>query len=335
MMKKYKTFLFLTILVLIISGCSAPNGIELSSSSNVITQQSETADVNANGGEPSVIHRTDATTVYIPPREYFDSEIGSCHSIVIAEYLRSEDVYMTTFVRHYFNVIEPIKGEFKQKEIIVEVTASKTYGDVEFLVDSQGEYIFTKGKRYVLLLNMDSSIFSEIPIRYYMKGIQIELDENDNINYIESIYQRIDTGIKTLDELKAYLPKHGSMTANTETGLYGALFTESEDLADIVAFSTQIVHVKVAEFKMVLQLKNKSVYVCDVLESLKGRFRLDTPDVHTFINSLEVGKEYILLLRTENPNPWYSCVSAKQNSIIPIEDTERVNKVYELLGIKH
>ena len=319
-----RTLLMYILALLLLAGCTP------------IAQNSKNAAGELNFTIPSEIdHATNTKPIFygpeisrmdMKPLDMFHYLLEtSSNSIVIAKYKGMEDEYKTHFAFHNFELIEVIKGDFDEKEFQISAPQNKEYEDAIYIHDNYIEKPYKKGENCIVFIRKADSIL--YGVEYVFCGIFISLDINNEIEVIQVADNTIDIGLKTIDELKVHLAHYIPLD---EPGVViGPPYTTSDKLEDVLEVAENVYRIRPTNKKY--PFDDKIYYQCDILEILKGEKPLYPPiDVLWYDGAMETGREYIIL-----SSSGINMLVSKAHGYIPIEDTQRVNQVYELLGIKH
>ena len=247
-----------------------------------------------------------------------------CNSIVIAKYKGMEDEYKTYYAFHNFELIEVIKGDFSEEEFQISAPQNKEYEDAIYTHDNYMEKPYKKGENCIVFIKKSDRIL--YGVEYNFCGIFVSLDINNEIEIIQVADNTIDIGLKTIDEFKTHL---GQYIPLDEPGVViGRPYTTSDKLEDAFEIAENVYRIRPTKKKY--PFDDKIYYQCDILEILKGEKPLYPPiDVVWYDGAMETGREYIIL-----SSSGINMLVSEAHGYIPIEDTARVNQVYELLGIQ-
>ena len=341
-MKRIKWYILIFAVVMLVSGCQ-PNKL-LENTPPVQTDEEWDPDTIVEGD----VHIDNMDTM-----DFFDEVIDQCYAIVKAKYINKVKGVHPGDYRYNFERIDTIKGKMDEKNFSMTIFGNIEYDGVvsQEIRPINGE--LKKGNVYVVAIEKHQSyLFYEAGYEYYSHTVTIELDDESNITYVSSLFQYLDEEkypFKNEAQLRAYI-QSTAKTGMTEGFYQGEPFTDSEDLGEIVNMSMMIIEGKVREAGFQRDVEDLKHYYVEATKMLKAPEYLwkyendlktiNNVDILSRKNSLTVGEDYLLILTFEElewlPYPTsYLVASSNVNcSIIPLGDTERVNKVYELLGIQ-
>ena len=257
----------------------------------------------------------------LPASEQLDITLEYCYTVVQAKYVGSN-----TQVFEYQALImgdeEVLSPEVIQQEIFA--PSGLYYRPAEL----------TKGDTYILFVDKILTVEKPTGVGYFIYPLSAKLVENDGLVFYAS-GEELKSDIKNIDQLKAHISK--TKPLNENGSVLGYEVEPTGILENVVAFSPFIVRGEVCLVESVL---DTSMYIqCSLLEMLKGESDLvgtasitvTVPDM-----TLKVGDECIFMISNTGDSEKLEIVggpcTSRKNSVIPIEDTQRVNKVYELLG---
>ena len=314
---------FLSLVLLLFFGCTSVKQNSANTATKLPFTIPDKDNLSASGKQ--IFYGPEASKMDITPIELFYYSLKDyCNSIVIAKYKGMEDEYKTHYALHNFELIEVIKGDFSEEEFQISAPQNKEYEDAIYVHDNYVKRPFKEGANCIVFLwKYDRILYGE---EYVFSSIVISLDANNEIEAIQVENDVIDMGFKTIEELKAHLAQYVPLD---EPGpVSGSPYTKSDKLEDALEVAHNVYKVK--PITTYDPFEDKIRYECEVLEVLKGEKPLYPPvTVLWYDGVMEVGKEYILSASANTYMP-----VSKAHGIIPIEDTQRVNKVYELLGIQ-
>ncbi|HBL84598.1 MAG: hypothetical protein A2Y17_00585 [Clostridiales bacterium GWF2_38_85] len=134
----------------------------------------------------------------------------------------------------------------------------------------------------------------------------------------ESIYEKIDRLFSYL-YCFVFSSVHNIVDRSPTTGKYiGYDYVRSNKTEDIVANSKYIFRLKVDKFIDEVTINNTERYTCSIVESLKGNVVDKSIEVIFSKGTVELGKEYIVLLDNKEHSIFYTLSS--KNSVKPVED---------------
>lgn len=189
---------------------------------------------------------------------------------------------------------------------------------------------YKTGNQYILVLSKNSSVYSG-DIYHVKADIFIQIDENGKIKTCKHYRDDLKKGFSNVDEFREYIKK---LTPLDKAGVENStLYTKSKNLADIVEALQNIFKVKIKGIKFESKT-DRNTYICSVIEILKGKTNCKVPGeiwAILFKGSVELGKEYILLLNTDNEHSLSYTLSSK-DSVILADDTQKVEQLLEMLN---
>ena len=283
------------------------------------------------GCQMAVAQATPQTTLTM--EDLMQTCFNECYAIVVAECAGFSKHRLENYINSHLTILETIKGGPVDANILLHMIKD-THSDMAFPA-------MKEGTKYLLAISKINNHLKYAPTGYGhgIHGVYVELTPQDEIVQILSLRMPVEKeAIKceTLQDMKDYIAAKCDIKApGIETGMP---FTRSEKIEEVVAFSYGVYKGTVTSLDFERTDVDMAIYTFDIAENVSRQKTAQTIKVATRKNTLEIGKEYILLLSPdESEEKNYYAVSSTNAlvSIIPIEDTERVNKVYELLGIKH
>ncbi|MBR5714659.1 MAG: hypothetical protein IKX58_07735 [Clostridia bacterium] len=147
---------------------------------------------------------------------------------------------------------------------------------------------FVKDEEYLFMTIPMASVYEDIELYYQADSVFPMTEGGSYEGYLKDI-----SGLSN-DELTAKLEEY--VSENEYRGEYNMLgsYCKSDDVNEVFDFSDCVVKVKVKSV-FLDSISDRTTYVCTVLESVKGKASEEI-NVTAFKNSLEDGKEYLLLL---------------------------------------
>ena len=196
---------------------------------------------------------------------------------------------------------------------------------------------FVKGDSYLLFLLREESLFLSEPQYSSMGRVCINLD-NIGEAYWHNGKLFFDEGTKAEDIIAYY--KSMAISKGYVKNPYTIKNIKNSDLKTVIDESAAVYRVKVLGKSTDSILQQASLYEVEILDALKGKNYIAT-DVTGYLvktkkNLLTVDNEYVITLSmVDNVRDKFSIfIQSADNGIIPIEDTETVEKVYEWLNLK-
>ena len=267
--------------------------------------------------QPQAEQNSDGLRRYVPPHELLTHTIEESYLVIRAKYIGSEN--------RKFEFLELIMGDEKTIEPIQTT-----------ILDNPYLYAFThysKDQEYILFI--DKGLCVTVPggsTYYVFNSAYAQIKPDEKISFWNDIGEQLDVGIDTIDGLKSYIAQIKPLDKNGK--ITGIDFERTGKLENVVAYSTYIIRAKVLQFER----ENGDGWDiwCEALDVIKGEGEKRELSISTYEKGIQVGKEYLFMLTNYGDPPdvlsYREHSAAQENSAIPIEDTERVNRVYELLG---
>lgn len=153
---------------------------------------------------------------------------------------------------------------------------------------------FAKDEEYLFMTIPMASVYEDIELYYQADSVFPMKEGGSYEGYLKDI-----KGLSN-DELSAKLEEY--VSNNEYMGEYNMLgsYCKSDNVNEVFDFSDCVVRVKVKSV-FLDSIPDRTSYVCTVLESVKGKASGEI-NVTAFKNSLEEGKEYLLLLMGSEEN---------------------------------
>ena len=329
---KRNAFVCVCLCVLLLAGCTAKTSPPAATASLSSTQLPVTSAAD-HTDELSIGNLSDSTgsnAIRYAPQDFFDQMLRSSYCIVRGELVEQKEVPSNdTRYKSYANelcITEVIKGELATDTITFMMEQDITYDSYRQLIEN---YVpLEKGAECIVVLQRLKNVYKGTDM-YLMGTPPILLDAQGNIAEIYSHKEKLDLPIKNVSEFKEYATKFVSLEGNGN--VWGNEYILQRYIENIVPLADCVLHVKANSVKTP-GAGDTTLYLCTMQEALKGTDIPDEIAVTTTKNAMEPGKEYLVLVMREPNSDMAFHVAAELNSVIPIEDTERVNKVYELLG---
>ena len=335
---KRNAFVCVCLCMLLLAGCAAQTSPPAGTASLSPTQSVNTVDSSPTpvAGYAGAFATSNHSGPYsyqgliTMPQDFFDQMLEQCYCIVRGELVEQKEVAADDIrSKSYANelrITEVIKGELATDTITFMMEQDITHDSYRQLIETYAP--LGKGAEYIVVLQRFKNVYKGTD-SYMMGTPPILLDAQGNIAEIYSHKEKLDLPIKNVSEFKEYATRFVSLEGNGT--ISGAEYTVETDVAHIVSFADCVLRVKVNSVKS-QGVGDTTLYLCTTQEMLKGAGIPDEIAVMTTKNAMEPGKEYLVLVMREPNSDMAFHVAAELNSAIPMEDTERVNKVYELLG---
>lgn len=186
------------------------------------------------------------------------------------------------------------------------------------MVRQYDESLFVYGNRSIVLSEEYSSVYEGIKSVYAAGEIINQQASKYNGDMPDVKGMKYDDILKKIEQ---YAEKNTYKGENTAYGVY----SESDKLEDIADFANCIVKVKTAKITN-NTVSDRTSYECKVIESLKGETASIIP-VIAFKDSMQVGKEYVLLLTKVGEVDTFYIMAAKQS--VFSADSEQARSIKE------
>lgn len=230
--------------------------------------------------------------------------VDNATHITDAEYIGYEvDEYGVA--RFKFKPVNTIMGTF-DSDIIYAVTGEKL------------EEKCTEGKVYMIFLEQIDSVYSDVQQYGFIQPQKKQLTAED------------DGWQKQHDDVKAILESNPQLYQNDGEE---KTFTLSNDMDEILNCSAHIFKVRVDNVFTESTIAPTTVYECSVTATLKSKPVNDNGNllINMFNDTVEVGKEYIVLLSdAQESAPVYTLSS--RNSVYTPEEAEQIPQLKEFLS---
>ena len=331
MQKTFIRMIVILIVVVMLTGC----GVQSIPAPPVISTSTRSSEADDNDPEffmPSTLGETSWQSYG------FDRIIKESSGIVTAR-LDDIDFSEIGFVLH-FSRTKVIWDGYIPENFTVQiyyVTLSEMSSEQGY---SKKDIPYEEGNEYVLSLLYAPSVFSEwhyqlfvntcIPmngdrivsekISWYSQKGNSKLKDTDNNELNFSTVQEIEEYINTLVD-----------TSKPSTSVYGVPYVFSDSPEDIVREADCIVQIHIDTMIPRMDDASRDIYFATTLDSFKEK-ALEELRLVFFEDTVKVGEEYLVcLIRSPGGGiPSYS-IASKKNSVIPMEDTERVAQYLDLL----
>jgi len=251
--------------------------------------------------------------------------------IVTGEYEKDSNTiwYGTDMHNYHFKLVEDIRGNFPDDEIVVNTPSVHS------------SWIAEPGKTYLLMLTEYRNVYEEGCER--LLGFPpILLDNKGELIASTAIGTELLSSLKihSKEQLLNYVdrlsPKEPSQNID------GIKFTNSSALGDIVEISDLIISVRISE--LANQTPTRETFYCEILETHIGdataRPRIAVPP-----GWFRCGETYLLMLCIlrnhdgtiaygidgQENSTIYCALAAPNNSYFPLTDTEKVAEVLQLV----
>lgn len=220
----------------------------------------------------------------------YEETIEQCTHIVEAVYEGSEIVDNYNDLK--FSVVDKIKGDMSDSLIYVQDS-----------YNLMAEY--ATGNTFVLFLDKHVSLYSTNDI-YTIRKCQPSKEVD--IKYIQDIINA--SQVEAPDK-------------------YGYVYTKSTDMKDILDVTANIFEVEVLDVELVSKYAPTTIYNCRVNKTMKNEPENSDIQIVFFNDTVEKGKDYIVLLAdTKVPSKLYT-LSSKNSVYTP----EEANKIPELSSL--
>jgi hypothetical protein len=258
----------------------------------------------------------------------FEEAVERSNCAVIAEFVsynQNSNPNVRGAVEYIFNVKEVLRGYVPENPIRVEAVRANAHVIGTERSYRTGTDKFTVGNEYLLLLIRYDQLFEDYT-KYSFAAHDMYIPANDTrsgMMYGEFISDSFrGDAVSTIR----------NATPPCEDK-WKALYTTSEDMAEIVEFSEMVLEVRVAE--VVLDVPDRTTYSAEVINVLKGPMPNKMEDgrmgMTLMKDSVEVGGHYIVMLTPIDP-PTLVHTQSSLRSVISMDDTEAVEEVRRILA---
>ena len=268
---------------------------------------------------------------------YLEAIEGSAGAVV-GEFISYEEVG-THYVFHFKN-IRNIYGEINEEIIDFFVFKSSFPDDIPRTY-KPGK--FNKGERYILFLDKRDSVALSQPMYQSYAYAYIPLDNLKNSSYSrgEINFPKDVNESSVIRYFRKLAEKRGYNINSDGSKVYCPEIFRNESLETVIKESDIVLIIKPTEYQVNrTRIQQDAKYTAELIEGLKGIEKIKIRDnslvyIYGHRDALEVGKTYIVALSGSfGEVPERQLEISALNGIIPIEDTETVNKVYKWLNIK-
>ena len=191
-----------------------------------------------------------------------------------------------------FQIVNLYKGEEADNVVRVYNTKSLNY---------------KKGTKYVLLVEKNISVYYNYPQFVTVRDETISEDDANWDSVHDMISQAVQAGFKN------------------SVNEYGVPFTDSTELEEVVAFSTNIFVVTVKEIYSKSTILPVETYVCDVKKCIKGSPEDNGQIMITFFNgTVEPGKDYVVLTGYAKETAPIYVLSSKSLSVLEATEADMI-----------
>ncbi len=224
-----------------------------------------------------------------------------------------------------FGNIEMITGCYEGTSLLLQVPHDDHYGPWH-------DYVI--GQRYLcIIFSLDSVTYPYDEILYQGMGTVCMLSSEDPNRIEQLVVDGFQTDcIQTKQEFVSLVEKVIGITDKHYHP--NDMYVHSDKISDIVQGATIVVRIFVEEVNSYSSVLDHCK--CKVLHAYKGEIK-EAEEQFFELNirprSAISGEEYIAMIQETYISPHY-IVAAKKNAIIPITDTDRVQQVYDALGIQ-
>ena len=292
--------------------------------------------LDPDDGDPEYFYpgfRAETSEYYLD----FDATIDLCTDILTAT-LHDIDFSENGFLLHFSRDKLIWAGDVPEVFTVI-IYYSKLPGPMNHEYGySKEDCPYEEGKSYVLMLYTYESVYQE---GYYtpLVNMYIPLDPLDGEKILTegvSCYhndvprdkERNPLYFSTLQELEKYIQ------ARENTSIpplkQGVPYVRSNKPEDIIRDTDYIARVRVGDI-IGEPGTTRSLHKIEILETYKG----DLPEVimsMLFSGTVQIGEEYLMCLNADSvETSGYYPLASKKNSVIPMEDTERVAQYLDLL----
>lgn len=245
---------------------------------------------------------------YMPKDMWLADNIYRATDIVIAKYEGTETQEHS--VNYRFTVESSLWGN---PDIVGETL------EAQRSPDHDQQFDLRVGKTYIVPLVYRNDVFRE---RYIFPGGYLTFWGKRITGYYH-ISEKIDVEVSNMDELNATIQNIKETSDNAKQSIKAA-YTKSSSLNDIVATGTNIIRVKVVKASQTI-FHDVHVYECELVENIKGS-AADYLSVKVFPGTVEVGKEYIMIVSAFGESDYFD-VASKENSIIEVTDKQMLTQL--------
>ncbi|MCL1807846.1 MAG: hypothetical protein FWG31_09110 [Oscillospiraceae bacterium] len=289
-----KRFLLPMLLLLVIfAGCS--------NDANTVSSDTSTNEM---------LYETEQTMKSLTFREAV--ELSDC--AIIGKYVAFSE--RDSYVEHTFTVKEVMRGDVYEKTVHLIEMKGTAYVEGTNYSYKTGEDIYNKGEEYILIMNVNDSLFYDYPLYVLVSNIYIPAKSIERGTINEN---RIPDDVLSVIE-------NAKISKNSNKRNY----IESNDIKTIVAETDIIMEVKIIEVEE--GLFNGNVYYCEVINIIKGGI-ISTDKGKVLISlikdSVEVGETYIVMVNAVSEDS-FIYVQSSRKSIIEKGDIKMVNTIIDI-----
>lgn len=239
----------------------------------------------------------------------FEEALSVSNCIVKGEYVKRWN-----YDSHYeeeFLVKDVIKGTTDDQVIFVFGEHTSAENVCASHADSIDHAVYKAGEEYWLVLERWTSVYDEHD-RYYAYDKVISTNEWKVKN-------------EGADNLKASLNQIKRKRAAVE--VYGGEYTNSADIKEIGDFSDVVVLVEAEELFYESDIMNTQTYRCTVIEDIQGKAEDQEIFMVVFEGTVEIGEQYVAMLKQADENSLVYTLAAKENAIMVSDELDIIEKL--------
>ncbi|MCL1822687.1 MAG: hypothetical protein FWG44_00635 [Oscillospiraceae bacterium] len=233
----------------------------------------------------------------------FEEIVSGATHILDAEYIGVYPVKREMLLMFKPNRL--IKGDVKDNiiHIAFELSIGQGVEDIKY----------TEGENYLLFIDRNRSVYREHDI-YTERGADCISSKSEDW---EKVHEQ------TFDLMTKF--------KNTAPEVYGAEFTFSTSITDILKVSPNIFEVEITEVEAKSMIVPVTSYICTVTEVIQGTsFVPKSIYLSLFNDTVKVGETYIVLLSDSSANPVYALSS--RNSVYTREKALKIPELKALFN---
>lgn len=307
-MKKIFTTVLCFVLLLFLAGCSQNSSIT-SSGKDVNLQEPITTSSEYNDVEYSYIYRT------------FEQAFGDATDVVVATFVGARP-YSASYMELEFEVKDRILGSAGENiRVYAQDINIKMSSDISY---SAQDLYLEKGKEYMFPLYHRVSVYNSVDFYEIIANTVVDMSELINSKMYN---QPLSAHIKGFDlaanDSKALIEYVKELVKNNEPS---SQIPEMTELKDVVALSTDVLHVTVQSLNRVVtsDFRDTAFYICKVEEALKGDLKEgETVEIIFFNGTVKEGDEIIVALDNKNESTIYSLTS--KESVFDLQEKDNIS----------
>ena len=336
----------LLISLMFLSACAGSDNQDLARPSSTTTQPSNDASsqnissfsysvpVSAENAE-GVLRATVQKSSFI-----LEGTVRSVKTIPKGQFRSTNITNSVPWDMYTFSDLEIITGRFEEDSFILQVEKGQSY--------SEKSNSYEIGRRYIIFAWSTDAVFTPQEEVFYQDMRVRCLLSDTRQDVIESMM--ICDYPLDMPDTKDGLLKIIKEEIGLQREYYNIrdMFVHSDDINTIIMESSLVLRIKVTDRTNGSSEAAANIFGCEIQELYKSDSELKKKDVVNIVlptRYVKIGSEYIVLCQRwierldQERNPVYYdgvyIISSRENSVIPTDDKDRVQKVYKALGFPY